>query len=120
MLITSTIESIFSPTSDMAALTSKIFPEIGKTNRTDVRIPGEVNIALETNHGNIIEKISGIKFFVDENISCIIFDMGVEFGIIVNVPFSKTNPLERFDNYSRNLYAIRILFWVTFENNLPF
>ena len=58
-------------------------------------ITSEINVAFETNHGNIVIQVSWIEFLVDENVSGVKFNMSVEFRIIVNVPFSKTNSIER-------------------------
>ena len=91
MLIGPSFKSIFTPSTDMATISSKIFVKVRKTYWTNMRITSKINIAFETDHGKIIVKISRIEFLVDENISCVKFNMSIKFGIVIYVPFSKTN-----------------------------
>ena len=54
-------------------------------------ITSEIDIAVKSNHGDVIIEVARVKVRMNKNLSYIKFNMGVKFRVIVNIPFAQTN-----------------------------
>ena len=51
-----------------------------------------VDISFESDQRDIVVEISRVEFVMDENVRGIKFGVSVEFGVVVHIPFSQTDP----------------------------
>ena len=91
MLVGTSVEGVLTPSGDMAALSGEILQVIRKTDGTDVRIPGEVHVPVQSDHGNVIVQVARIKVLVDEDVRGVEFNVSVKLRIVVHVPFTQSN-----------------------------
>ena len=57
-----------------------------------MRVPGVVNVPVDADKCNIVEQVARVVLVVDEDVDDVELDVGVELGVVVNVPFSGTDP----------------------------
>lgn len=85
-------EGVLAPSGRSAALSGKLDVPVWQADGTDVRVPGVVNVPVDADKCNIVEQVARVVLVVDEDVDDVELDVGVELGVVVNVPFSGTDP----------------------------
>jgi hypothetical protein len=57
-----------------------------------VRVAGVVDVAVDPDEGDVVEEVARIVLVVDEDVDGVELNLGVELGIVVDVPFAGTDP----------------------------
>lgn len=52
----------------------------------------KVDESFECDDGEVVKEISSVEFGMEGDPSDVPFDMGVEFGLMVHIPLSQSNP----------------------------
>jgi len=92
LLVSTTLEAVLAPTSDIATLTVKLLCPIRKTYRRYVGVLGIIHVAIQPDHGNVIVQVATGEIGVQEDILSVELDMSVEFGIVVDIPLPESDP----------------------------
>ena len=92
LLVRSLRKGVLAPAGGHAALAGKLDVPVWQADGTDVRVPGVVNVPVDANKCNIVEQVARVVLVVDEDVDDVELDVGVELGVVVNVPFSGTDP----------------------------
>ena len=92
MLIRSiSAKGVLPPSADEATFSRELGKGIGQAYRGYVGVPLEVQEAVQLDDGNVVVEISRIEIRVDGDGQDIKLDVGVEFAVIVHIPFSQTD-----------------------------
>jgi len=92
LLVSTTLEAVLAPTSDIATLTVKLLCPIRKTYRRYVGVLGIIHVAIQPDHGNVIVQVAPGEIGVQEDILSVELDMSVEFGVVVDIPLPESDP----------------------------
>jgi len=85
-------EGVLAPAGCHAALSGKFDVPVGQADGADVGVAGVVDVAVDPDKGNVVEEVARVVLVVDEDVDGVELDVGVELGVVVDVPFSGPDP----------------------------
>ena len=88
VLIIALDEGVLAPPGDEAPPAGEVVPAIRQTDRANVRVRGVVHVAGQADEGDVVVEVAGVKLVVHEHVPGVVLDVGVEFGVVVDVPFA--------------------------------
>ena len=84
-------KGVLPPSADEATFSRELGEGVRQTYRGYVGVPLEVQEAVQLDDGNVVVEISRIEIRMDGDGQDIKLNVGVEFTVIVHIPFSQTD-----------------------------
>jgi len=85
-------KGILTPSGGPAPASGEVRVALGQASGGDVGALDKVDGGDQSQDGDIVVEGAGVEFGVDGDNGDVAFDMRVEFNVVVNVPFTKTDP----------------------------